>query len=104
MLEIVEGLDRFASSERPWLLLEALRCLRLLLLVLSSARQGHAAGRGRAAWWLEDDLGRPGEEGVAFVRVLGRYQRHEVARRRLGETLVMALSLIQVGSKSCSWR
>lgn len=85
---VLELLQRWKSpkEERPWLLLEGLRALRLLLVLPLSAKSEHRAGkRNTAAWWVEDDVG---------------YVRHGEARRRLGEVLVTVLDEVKESSKA----
>jgi len=79
-------LRSFPPEEQPWLLLDGLRAMRLLLVLPESAKTAQLAGqRNKAAWWVEEDVG---------------YTRHGEARRRLGEVLVQLLDLVKDSSKA----
>lgn len=83
-------LPSFPAEEQPWLLLDGLRAMRLLLVLPESAKTAQRAGQrntvcSRAAWWVEDDVG---------------YTRHGEARRCLGEVLVQLLDLVKDSSKA----
>lgn len=74
-------LHSFPKEEQPWMLVEGLRALRLLLVVPGDAKEAHRLGRRKtAAWWLEDSCG---------------YAAYGNTRRRLGQVLVNLMELMK---------
>jgi len=74
-------LHSFPKEEQPWMLVEGLRVLRLLLVVPEDAKEAHRLGlRKTAAWWLEDSCG---------------YSPYGHTRRRLGQVLVGLMELMK---------
>jgi len=58
VLDLLQRLHTFPAEEQPWLLLEGLRAMRLLLVVPADAKEAHHLGlRKTAVWWVEDSLG-----------------------------------------------
>ncbi|CAE7510837.1 unnamed protein product [Symbiodinium sp. CCMP2456] len=77
-------LHSFPKEEQPWMLVEGLRVLRLLLVVPGDAKE--------AAWWLEDSCGLFGWSSIATAK---RYTAYGNTRRRLGQVLVSLMELMK---------